>query len=441
MPERQIKTGMRLWEKAKKIIPGGNQLLSKRAEKLLPGLWPAYFEKAKGCEVWDLDGNHFYDFAMMGIGACALGYADDDVDNAVIEAVKKGTMGTLNCHEEVALAEKLIDIHPWADMARFTKSGGEACAVAIRIARAATGKDKVAFCGYHGWSDWYIAANIGDETNLNDQLLPGLKSRGVPKGLKDTALPFRYNHLEELESLVEKYPNDIGVIIMEPRRESEPKKGFLDGVREIADKIGAVLIIDEITAGFRMNFGGLHLKYGITPDMAVFGKALGNGYPISAIIGKQQVMDAAQESFISSTLWTERIGFVAALATLEKMETANVQQHLIKCGEMINSVWKNAAAKHNLDIHISSIPPLTHFSFEAENPLEPQTLFAQEMLEQGFLAAPSVYATYAYNEEIINKYADAVDKAFATIKEAFNSGNIKKYLKGDVIQAGFKRLT
>ena len=197
-----IQDGAQLWNRAKKLIPGGNQLLSKRSEKFLPGLWPAYYSKAKGCEVWGIDGKRYYDFAQMGVGSCVLGYADPDVNTAVIKAIADGSMSSLNCYEEVELAERLIGLHPWADMVRFGRTGGEACAIAIRIARAATQKSKIAFCGYHGWQDWYISANLGDTKNLDGQLLPGLEPRGVPRELKDTALPFNYNKLDELVKIV-----------------------------------------------------------------------------------------------------------------------------------------------------------------------------------------------------------------------------------------------
>lgn len=434
-------SGVKLWNKAKKIIPGGSQLLSKRAEKFLPGLWPAYYSKAKGCEIWDLDGKHYYDFAQMGVGSCVLGYADDDINAAVIKAIQNGSMSSLNCPEEVELAESLIKIHPWSAAARFARTGGEACAVAIRIGRAATNKSKVAFCGYHGWHDWYLAANLGNSSNLDGQLLPGLDSLGVPSALCESALPFNYNRLDELKCIVNKYPNEIGVIIMEPLRNVSPEPGFLEGVRKIANEIGAVLIFDEVTSGFRLNLGGVHLTLEVNPDLTVLGKALGNGFPISAIIGKREIMDFAQRSFISSTFWTERIGFVAALATLKKMEEKKIQRHLVRYGKRINTGWKLLADKHNLDISISGIPPLTHISFKTDDPLAAQTLYTQEMLKKGYLLGAAVYATYSYSDKIIDRFIYDSDGVFSIIKKAISSGNIKKYLHGEVMHAGFKRLT
>jgi glutamate-1-semialdehyde aminotransferase len=433
--------GTDLWLKAKTLIPGGNQLLSKRSEMFLPGLWPSYYQKAKGCEIWDLDGKHYYDFAQMGVGSCILGYADEDVDRAVIQAIENGSMSTLNSWEEVELAKRLLELHPWGEMVRFSRTGGEACAIAIRIARAATGKDKVAFCGYHGWHDWYISSNLGDQSNLDGQLLPGLEPRGVPRALKNTALPFNYNRLDELERILDENRNEIGAIIMEPVRGTDPAKGFLEGVRELSNKHKAALIFDEVTSGFRMNLGGIHLNYGVEPDIAVFGKALGNGFPISAIVGKRKYMDAAQESFISSTFWTERIGFVAALATLDKMKKCKVQEKLAASGEKINQGWLGLSMKYNIPIEISGIKPLTHISFKVKDPLAAQTLYTQEMLEQGFLLGASVYATYAYSDKVIDQFIERSSQVFARIKQAIDADDFKKYLKGPVKHAGFKRLT
>ena len=434
--------GALLWEEAKKIIPGGNQLLSKRSEMFLPDHWPSYYKKAKGCEIWDLDDKHYYDFASMGVGSCVLGYADDDVDNAVIEAVNAGSMSSLNSWEEVELAQQLIALHPWSEMARFSRTGGEACSIAIRIARAAAGKDKIAFCGYHGWHDWYISANLGDEGNLDGQLLPGLKPKGVPRKLRETSIPFNYNRLDELEKIVRVNPNEIGVIIMEPVRGHDPEKGFLEGVREIANKIGAVLIFDEVTSGFKLNMGGIHLNYKVEPDMAVFGKALGNGFPISAILGKRKIMDVAQESFISSTFWTERLGFVAALATLKKMKSHNVQKSLAKYGETIKNGWLKVAENAGLNVVVSGISSLPHISFDYPDALAMQTYYTQEMLKLGFLVSASMATTYAYNPALLEKFNNATEDVFLKLSTILKKGgDITEHLLGPVKHAGFKRLT
>jgi glutamate-1-semialdehyde 2,1-aminomutase len=336
-------------DRAKKLIPGMSQLLSKRPDRFSSGIWPGYFSKAKGVTVWDLDGNAYIDMSISGIGANILGYADPDVDAAVVNAIAKGTSSSLNCPEEVELAEILCELHPWADMARFTRAGGEAMAVAVRIARANTGRDKIAFCGYHGWHDWYLAANLGTENALGEHLLPGLDPSGVPKCLKETAFPFRYNRLDKVDKIVSEHGRELAAIVMEPTRGQEPEQEFIKGVRRLADQTGAVLIFDEISAGFRLTTGGAHLAlFEIRPDMAVFSKALGNGYPIAAVIGIERVMQSAQGTFISSTNWTERIGPVAAIATIKKHRDLNVAKHLIALGEMVQKGWRNLAERHGL---------------------------------------------------------------------------------------------
>lgn len=432
--------GQTLYTRAKRIIPGGTELLSKRPEMFLPDNWPAYYSRCKGARVWDLDGREYLDFATMGVGACVLGYADDDVDEAVVRAIRDGGMCSLNAAEEVELAERLVALHPWAGMARFSKTGGEACAMAIRIARAAAGRTRVAFCGYHGWHDWYLSSNIGDAANLDGQLLPGLEPAGVPRELRDTALPFHYNDLESLRAIVRSH-DDVGVIMMEPVRSSSPDPGFLEGVRAIADEIGAVLIFDEVTSGFRVNVGGVHLTLGVVPDMAVFGKALGNGYPISAVIGRASVMDAAQGSFISSTFWTERLGYTAALATIGKFERLDAPSLLVGAGRRIKDAWTEAAREAGLEVRPNGLDPLAHLEWAGEDPLGHQTLYTQEMLDRGFLAGGSAYATCAYAGEDLDAYARATREAFSAIAAAERSdGGVRGALRGGVKHAGFARL-
>ena len=429
-----------LYKKAKKLIPGGTQLLSKRPEIFLPDLWPAYYEKAKGCRVWDLDGNKYTDMSYMGIGASILGYADKDVDSAVKTAVDKGSMCTLNCPEEVELAELLCKLHPWAEMVRYARTGGEAMAIAVRIARAKTGKDLILFCGYHGWHDWYLSANLADNKALDGHLLPGLKPKGVPRVLKNSAIPFSYNNIKGFLSLVDKYKNKIGTVVMEPLRNYYPEKGFLETIREMTEKLKIVLIFDEITSGWRLNLGGAHLKLGVNPDIAVFGKGISNGYPMAAIIGKSEVMEVAQETFISSTYWTERIGPVAALATIRKLKERDVPSHLINIGKKIQNGWRESAEKNRLKISVSGIYPLGHFSFNYEDPLILKTLFTQLMLERGFLATDSFYASYAHREKNVEKYLEVVDEVFEFIARAIKENKVKKYLKGPICHSGFRRL-
>ncbi|MCX9085020.1 MAG: aminotransferase class III-fold pyridoxal phosphate-dependent enzyme [Candidatus Methanoperedens sp.] len=437
----KIEKGNELWTKAKKLIPGGSQLLSKRSEQFLPEQWPSYYKKAKGVEIWDLDGNKFVDMSLMGVGACTLGYADDDVNEAVKDAVDGGSMATLNCPEDVELAELLLKLNPWAEMVRYARTGGEAMAIAVRIARAYSGKDKIAFCGYHGWHDWYLSTNLADDNNLDGHLLPGLEPLGVPRSLKGSAIPFIYNRIEDLEEIVKN--NEVGVIVMEPIRHHVPENNFLENVRKIANEINAVLIFDEISSGWRMNVGGAHHFYKVYPDIAVYGKAMSNGFPMAAVIGKEDFMNMAQKSFISSTYWTERIGPVASLATINKMLENEVPSHLCRIGNLISDGWKKLAEEHDLKINImEAVPPLTTFDFDygREN-LKLQTLFTQEMLSRGFFASKSVYVSYSHQEQHIENYMENVDDVFCILLKAIEQGNVNKLLKGPVAHAGFKRLT
>ena len=431
-------TGQKLWKRAKQIIPGGNMLLSKRAEMFLPDQWPAYFSKAKGCKVWDLDGKEYIDMSIMGIGTNILGYGHPEVDDAVRSTIDAGNMSTFNCPEEVYLAEKLIELHPWADMARLARSGGEANAIAIRIARAASGKDKVAICGYHGWHDWYLSANLGDDKSLDGHLLPGLEPNGVPRSLRGTVFPFNYNNIAELEALVNTH--DIGVIKMEVVRNAGPEDNFLQKVRQIATDRGIVLIFDECTSGFRETYGGLHKKYGVEPDMAMFGKALGNGYAITATIGRREVMEAAQTTFISSTFWTERIGPTAALKTLEVMERVKSWDTITKTGLNIRQGWQQLADKHDLKIDHWGLPSLTGYSFQGSNALAYKTLVTQEMLAKGYLAGNSVYVCTEHTPDVVADFFEALDPIFALVKECQEGRDVMSILKGPICHGGFKRL-
>ena len=431
-------TGQKLWKRAKRVIPGGNMLLSKRAEMFLPEQWPSYFSRAKGCRVWDLDGREYIDMSIMGIGTNILGYGHPEVDEAVRQTIDSGNMSTLNCPEEVYLAERLVELHPWADMVRFARTGGEANAIAIRIARAASGRDRVAFCGYHGWHDWYLAANLRDGKSLSEHLLPGLEPKGVPVNLRDTIYPFAYNSFDDLEALVKQH--DIGVIKMEVSRNMGPEEGFLEKVRNLATDSGIVLIFDECTSGFRQTFGGLHKLYGVEPDMAVFGKALGNGYAITAVIGRREIMEAGQTTFISSTFWTERIGPTAALKTLQVMEREKSWESITQIGCSIGEGWEALARKHELSIQLNGLPALIGFTFPVPDMLKYKTLITQEMLKKGFLAATSVYVSTAHSRDVVNQYLGELDRLFKLIKECETGRDVSLLLDGPVCHAGFRRL-
>ena len=436
-----ISTGQKLYKRAKKVIPGGNMLLSKRPEMFLPEKWPSYFSKSKGCMVWDLDDNKFIDMSIMGIGTNTLGYGHPEVDEAVMKTVKDGNMSTFNCPEEVYLAEKLVEIHPWADMVRFSRAGGEINSIAVRIARASTGRDKIAICGYHGWHDWYLSTNLNSDKNLDGHLLPGLQPNGVPRGLTGTTLPFNYNDIEQLERLIKDNKDEIAAIKMEVSRNEGPKDNYLQKVRDLATENNIILIFDECTSGFRQSNGGLHKIYGVEPDMAVFGKALGNGYAITAVIGKKEIMDVAQSTFISSTFWTERIGPTAALKTLEVMEKTKSWELITSIGKSIGQRWKDLGDTYQLSIKVNGLPSMIGFSIQSDDWLKYKTYITQEMLKNGILASNVIYVCTEHGQQEIDSYFQVLDPIFKTISACENGDlPMDSLLDGPICHSGFKRL-
>ena len=430
--------GQNLYKHAKNLIPGGTMLLSKRPEMFLPDRWPSYFSKAEGCKIWDLDGNEYLDFSIMGIGTNSLGYGNKEVDEAVIKTIKKGNMSTFNCPEEVYLAEKMMKINPWANNIRFLRAGGEANSLAIRIGRAASGKDKVAICGYHGWHDWYLSVNHNSINSLDSHLLPGLEPLGVPKSLKNTVYPFNYNDFDQLNEICKN--NDIGVIKMEVVRNIGPKDNFLHKVRDLASKKGIILIFDECTSGFRETFGGIHKKYSVNPDLAMFGKTIGNGYALTAVVGKKEFMSSVESTFISSTFWTERIGPTAALKTLEIMESIKSWEIITKIGKVVRKSWKKISDTYKIPITIEGIPSLSSYRFNNNN-LILQTYVTQEMLKKGFLSSDKFYASIAHDNNSIDLYLNAFDEVFKKIRYNIdNKIEISTLLEGPIRHSGFNRL-
>lgn len=432
---------MSLYRHAKEIIPGGTQLLSKRPEMFAPDVWPAYFQKAEGCRVWDLDGRPYVDMTTNGIGACLLGFAHPEVTEAVVKRVRDGSMCTLNAPEEVELADRMLALHPWAEQARFARSGGEIGAVAARIARATTDRDKVAICGYHGWHDWYLSANLGSDDSLRGHLLPGLAPFGVPRKLNETAMTFQYNDIEAFDAIMDTIGTELACVIMEPVRHSDPAPGFLEHIREETARRGILLIFDEITIGFRLCLGGSHLKYGVVPDMAIFAKALGNGHPIAAVIGTRKAMEGANVSFISSTYWTESVGPTAALATLRVMEKTDVPAHIENIGRLAAKTWGEASQRHKLPVtlHPEEFGCLALGAFAGPKAKVLKTLFTTLMLDKGYLADLSIYPTLAHTPAIVDEYAVAVDDVFREIA-GIPEDTLEQALKGPVCHSGFKRL-
>ena len=433
------------YRRAKEIIPGGTQLLSKRPEMFAPDVWPAYYREARGCEIIDTSGRALLDMSSGGILATILGYADPDVNAAVIRRVQMGSMSTLQTHDEVELAELLTEIHPWAEMARFTRTGGESMAVAVRIARAATGRDQIALCGYHGWHDWYLAANLASDQDGKDalagHLLPGLDPAGVPQALAGSANTFAYNRLDQLDDVIAKSNGKLAAIVMETTRHIDPEPGFLEGVRERANRAGAVLILDEISIGWRLCLGGAHLKYGIEPDIAVFAKTISNGFAMGAVIGRSSVMQAAQRSFISSAYWTEGVGPAAALATVRKLKQLDVPAHLNRIGTQVRSLWQELGTKHNIPVKFGGRPEMAVLSFDHPETAALTTLMTVRMLDHGILAGAGFNPMLAHEPRHVERYAQALNEVFAELAVAIQQNDLSTRLKTPVKHSGFSRLT
>ncbi|MDB2382133.1 aminotransferase class III-fold pyridoxal phosphate-dependent enzyme [Candidatus Pelagibacter bacterium] len=420
----KIKNNKDLYKYAKLIIPGGTTLFSKRSEIHLPNKWPAYFSKSKNINVWDLNGVKYLDM-FCAVGTSILGYSNDKVNNSVQNNIIKGNLTTLNCPEEVLLAEQIIKHHTWASMAKFTRGGGEANAVAIRIARSCTKNKNVAFCGYHGWHDWYLSSNINSKNNLDQHLMSGLNYDGIPENLKNTSFPFPYNNFEYLFKLVKK--KNIGIIKMEVMRNIEPQNNYLQKIRKLCNEKKIILIFDECTSGYRENMGGIHLRFKVNPDIAIFGKALGSGYAINAIIGKRKIMQKAENTFISSTFWGERIGYTAALSTIREFKRLNVFKKIEGNGKLIKSVWLDVSKKYNVKIKIMGTNAIPSFEFN-NNHAERKTFLTQEMLNNKILATNMVYITIFHNKRNIRKYIKILDKVFCDISKK----NIKHILKSKI---------
>ena len=426
----------KLWFKANKIIPGGNTLLSKRPQLWLPKKWPTHFLKAKDINVFDEKNNKYTD-CVFAVGTSVLGYCNKNIDNYVKKAIDKGVMSSLNCKEEVEFAEEMLKANKWAGMVKFARGGGEANSIAVRIARCNTKNTNIAFCGYHGWHDWYVSSNFTSKKSLDGHLIEGINIKGTPNSFVNTSFPFKYNDLEGLKKLISN--RKIGVIIMEVKRYIEPKNDFLIKVRDLCDKKNIILIFDECTTGFRENYGGLHQNYKVCPDIAMYGKAIGNGYAINAIVGKKELMLNSKDSFISSTFWGERVGFAAGIATLREMKKTNSWKVIKSQGQEIIKTWKRIAQQNKIKISILGIPSIPTMIFENNN-LVYKTLIAQEFLKHKILASNIFYVSTKHTSRKLSNYFDKLNDIFSIINKVQKGDDIKKYLKSEIVESHFSRL-
>jgi glutamate-1-semialdehyde aminotransferase len=437
-----VRRSYALWEKAQALIPGGTQLLSRRPTRYAAGVSPVYADRAKGARFWDVDGNEYIDW-VSGIGSIILGYADEVVDDAVRAQISRGLTTSVSHELEIELAEELVRTIPSAEMVRYFKSGGEACAGAVRIARGVTGRDKVLFCGYHGWHDWYLAANLDEEASLNAHLFPGIEPVGVPKALQGTAIPFPYGDLQALADRLDQHKGEIGAVIMEPVRSELPPDGYLTGVAALAKEHAAVLIFDEVSCGFRISLGGAQERFGVTPDMTVLAKAISNGYPMAAVVGKREVMEPAARMFISSTYWSDAIGLAAALTTIRELRRREAPAYLANLGAELQRELNRLAQETGLPVRCAGLPVHPSLQFEVDDPaLEKRlaTLYIQEMAKRGCHGYPAFYLNMAQGLVEADHTLTAAHEVFTLLARSEEHGTTEQFLEADLTEDAFRRL-
>ena len=425
---RSVARSHELFGRARELIAGQTQLLSRHPTLHAFGVSPVYAESAKGCRFRDVDGNEYIDMCG-GTGVVYLGYCHPTVDAAAVEQIRKGIAYPVNSPLEIELAELLIEAVPCAEMVRYAKGGGDANAVAIRLARCYTGRDKVLFCGYHGWHDWYLAANLEQADNLDGHLLPGVPVGGVPKALAGTAIPFAYNDLDDLRRKLEANRGQVACIIMEAARSYQPEQGFLEGVRELADAHEVVLIFDEVVTGFRYARGGAQQYFGVVPDMATFGKAIGNGYPIAAIVGRRDIMSSITASFVSSSYWSEPASMAAAIAIQKLIRDEDVIGHIWRMGERYQEGLLKIGRDFDVPLYVEGLPPVFHIGFKVDSPGKHVTLITQEMAKRGVHTIGGCYIMYAHQPDDIDYVLAMLREVAPTLREAIQKGNVDGLLE------------
>ena len=417
-----------LLERAEKSIPLGSQTFSKSRIQFPPGTSPLFLTHGQGARVWDVDGNEYVDL-ICGLLPVVLGYRDPDVDLAVRRQLDSGISFSLATALEAELAERLADIIPCAEMTRFAKNGTDATSAAVRLARAHTGRDHVAVCGYHGWQDWYIATTSRD--------------KGVPGAVGDLSHAFPYNDLDALDRLLGEHKSEFAAVVMEPMSTTEPEPGYLEGVLDLAHRHGALLVFDEIITGFRFALGGAQELFGVTPDLACFGKAMGNGMPISAITGRADVMAQMEEIFFSSTFGGETLSLAAAIAVIDKMRREPVIETLWRHGARLAEGVGDCVSRHGLDgvVSIAGRAPWTFVQFsghEAAGRDAIKTFFMGEMIAGGVLVQQSHNVCYALTEADIAHVLAVYDRAFAALAERLAAGGLEEQMGNAVIRPIFE---
>lgn len=418
-------------------IANGSGLLSKRADQFSPNLWPKNYIKAKGQTIWAEENRLFLDYSIGGIGATTLGYSSEFVDDRVIAEIRNGSACSLNSHLEIEVSAKLMGLVPWIEACRFTRSGGEANTLAVRLGRAKTGKEKILFSGYHGWHDWYLAA--AHEHELGNHLLEVLPIAGVPKALANTSIPFEYGNYDDFLTKLTDNRGEVAAVVLEPMRYSAPDVEFLQMLREKCTSAGIVLIFDEISCGFRFNNSAIHLDINVIPDLVIFSKAIGNGYPIACVAGTKQFMDAAKNTFISSTTHTESVGFAAMSAVLDFYSNNDVAKGLAERGKEIRRILISAAETFDLKISIKGLDQLWSWSFNCDKQTNAklQTIVTESMIEDSILFCNRFYSTLGVDPEFYCLFEKSILKALSRVKNIIkHSHDPSIYIKGGLNRLG-----
>ena len=427
VPRLNLSKSIELYKRAVQVIPGASQTTSKRPEGYAPGAFPIYLNEGNGCRVRDVDGNEYIDY-IMALGPVNLGYAYSRVNEAVKEQLEKMTISNLLNPLEVELAEEIIQAVPCAEMVRFMKSGAEATSACVRIARAYTRREKIVHCGYHGWHDTFTAASSN--------------SAGVPQALKGLIKSFAYNDLASLRKILDEEGEQVACIIMEPR--TPPTDGFLEGVRDLADRYGAVLVFDEIVTGFRLGMGGAQEYYGVTPDLAAFAKGISNGLPLSAFVGKREVMQVAKDLLISTTYGGEAVSLAAGLATIRELREKNVFQHTWSMGQKLMEGWAEIGRSLNLNIGSTGLAPI-HAPFmdmgSPELTRDAWTFFLQESAKRGvlFRRGGLNFISFSHKEEDIDYTLEVCRDVLTLLRQALDKGDLSSRLEAQEIKPSFRQ--
>lgn len=430
-PLRPITESDRWWDRREDLIPAGTMTLSKGPTQFVNGVAPKYLERGLGSHVWDVDGNEYIDYPL-GLGAVTLGHRHPEVNEAIRRQLEdSGISFTLMHPLEVRLAEKLREVVPCCEMVRFGKNGSDATTAAVRAARAYTGRPMIARCGYHGWQDWSIDASYG------------VRSRGVPAEVQELTVSFQYNDPASLEALFAAHPGRIGGVILEPMTTTLPREGFLERVKEIAHRNGAILIFDEVITGFRLARGGAQEYFGVTPDLATMGKGLGNGMPISVVLGKAEVMQVFEEIFFSFTFGGETLSLAAALKVIEIMERDDFWGHITALGTRLQDGFHQLAAEFALSevAECAGLPQWTVVNFKAHGAIEPlllKSLFQQELLKRGVLFSGSQFISLSHTHEDIDHTIEGYREAFKVVRFGIDNDCVVDLLQGRPIEPVFR---